>query len=127
MRSLRPFPWSIRSEVCSQSMSPSRRRAASPEEMARLDRIGSQGLLLHHEILKKVFESMQPAVDRRRSKVGLVLLLHEGVDIAPGHGIGVLVKRREKEPQISAIILNSMGRIVTPVQIRTEVADGEGF
>src|SRR5262249_5513340 len=101
-------------------------RSSTPEEMGRLDWIDRQGVALHHEILKKVFDRMQTAVDRRRSEVDLALLLDEGVDIAPGHCTGVLGERREKQAQVPAIILDGVGRIVPPVEVRTEVVNGSG-
>jgi hypothetical protein len=97
-----------------------RERSALPQEMARLDRIDRQPLPLHHEILKKVFEGMEPSVDGRRGQLGLVLLLDEVLKVTPGHRTQCLVERREKPAQIPPIILDGVRRIVARAQVRTE-------
>jgi hypothetical protein len=88
--------------------------------MARLDRIDRQHLPLHHEIVKKVFEGIEPSVDGRRGQLGRVLLLDEVFKVAPGHRTQCLGERREKPAQIPPIILDGVRRIVARVQVRTE-------
>src|SRR5439155_12548387 len=104
-----------------------RQWAAPPEEMGRLDRIDGEGLLLHHEVFKEMFEGIQPPVDRGRGELRLALLLDERLDVPPGHGTGRFVERRKKQAEIPAIILDGVRRIVPGVQIPTEVGDSGGF
>src|SRR5262249_31704748 len=80
-----------------------------------------------HEILKKVFERLEPSVDRGRREVGLVLLLDEVLNVLPGHRRQYLVEWREKQAQIPSIILDRVRRIVPRVQIRTEELHLKGF
>ena len=86
--------------------------------MAGLDGIGRQRLTLHHQIVEKVFEGMEPAVDRGGGQLGLVLLLTEVLNVTPGHRLQGLLERREKQAQIPPIILDRVRRIVPRVQIR---------
>src|SRR5207302_1233953 len=104
-----------------------RQRATLPQEMAGLDGIGRQRLTLHHQIVEKVFEGMEPAVDRGGGQLGLVLLLNEVLNVTPGHRPQGLMERREKQAQIPSIILNRVRRIVPRVQIRTEELHLKGF
>ena len=70
---------------------------AASQEMTRLHRIARQGLLLHDQVLKKVFDRIQTAVDRGRGEVGRMLLLDEGIDLAPRHCTEVLGEWRKKQ------------------------------
>src|SRR6266849_4006792 len=79
-----------------------RQRATPPQEMARLNGIDGQGVVLTHQIVKKVFEGMQPPVDRGRGQLGLVLLRDEGINVAPRHLAWFLGKRRKKHAEIPA-------------------------
>src|SRR5438128_523403 len=107
-----------RSDLCLRQLL--RERSALPQEMAWLDWIGRQRLSLHHEVLKKVFDGMEPSVDRGRSQVGLVLLLNEVLKVTPGHRTQCLGERREKQAEIPPIILDGVRRIVARMQVRTE-------
>jgi len=104
-----------------------RQRTALPQEMTRLDGIGHQRLTLHHQIVEKVFEGMEPAVDRGSGQLGLVLLLNEMLNVTPGHRPQGLLERCEKQAQIPAIILDRVRRIVPRAQIRTEELHLKGF
>ena len=55
-----------------------------------------------------MFEGIEPAIDGGGGQVGVVLLLDEGIDIAPGHRPRVLGERRKKQTEISTIVLDSM-------------------
>src|SRR5215813_11597041 len=79
------------------------------------------------QIVEKVFEGMEPAVDRGGGQLGLVLLLNEVLNVTPGHRPQGLLERREKQAQIPPIILNRVRRIVPRVQIRTEELHLKGF
>jgi hypothetical protein len=95
--------------------------------MARLDWVDRQRPALPHQRLKAVFEGIEPPVDRRGGKLGLGLLLDERINVTPGHLPQLLGKWREKAPQIPAIILDGMRRIVARAQMQTEVVDGNWF
>src|SRR5713101_9544243 len=50
----------------------------------------------------KVFEGMEPSVDRGRGQLGLVLVVDEGINVTPRHLARFLGERREKPAQIPA-------------------------
>jgi len=104
-----------RSDLCLRQLL--RERAALPQEMAWLDRIGRQRLSLHHEVLKKVFDGMEPSVDGGRGELGLVLLLDEVLKVTPGHRTQGLGERRKKQAEIPPIILDGVRRIVARTQV----------
>src|SRR3954447_2453350 len=70
---------------------------------------------------------MEPAVDRGRGQLGLVLPLNEMLNVTPGYRPQGFLERREKQAQIASIILDRVRRIVPRVQIRTEELHLKGF
>jgi hypothetical protein len=83
-------------------------RATSAQEMTGFDRVAREAVFLHHEVLKKMFEGMEPPVNRRWGEVRLALLLDKALDVPPGHRTGRFVERRKKQTEIAAIILDGM-------------------
>ena len=72
--------------------------------MARFDWVACEAVLLHHEVLEEMFESIEPPVDRGHSEVRLALPLDKVLDVSPGDRTGGFSERGEKQAQIPAII-----------------------
>lgn len=104
-----------------------RQRATPPQDMARLDGIDRQGVVLTHERVKKVCEGLPPPGDRGRGQLGGVLVVEDGLNIPPRHLARFLGARRAKHAQIPAIMLDRVGRIGPRAPRRTAVADGNRF
>jgi hypothetical protein len=74
-----------------------------------------------------MLEGIEPPVNGGRRQLRLALLLDKGRDVPPRDRTEGFVKRREKQTQIPAIILDGMRRIVPQPQVRTELIDGAEF
>src|SRR5215831_1201988 len=96
-------------------------RAPPTQEMTWFDRIAREAAVLHHQILKKMFEGVEPPVNGGDGELRLALLLDERLDVPPRHPPGFLGERRKKQAQIPAIVFNGMRRVVPQAQVRTEL------
>src|SRR2546422_885314 len=74
-----------------------------------------------------MLEGIEAPIDRRGRPLDLALLLDKMRHITPRDGARVLGYECEKQAQIAAIIVDSMGRIVPPAEVGTEVGNGDGF
>ena len=96
-------------------------RATSAQEMTGFHGVAREAVVLHHEVLKKMFEGIEPPINRRWGEVRLALLPDKARNIPPGHRTGRFVEGRKKQPEIAAIIVDGMWGIVPHTQGRTEL------
>src|SRR5688572_10603186 len=97
--------------------------APAPDEMARLDGIAPDELLVQTKV-KKMLQRIQASVDGRPRAAVLMLPLHKLVDFAKGHlgqGPGGLAK---EEAQIEGITRDGVRRELPALQVRPKLVDG---
>src|SRR5262249_14758056 len=91
--------------------------------MARFDRIPADDLPLDEEV-EKMFQGIQPSIDRRRGQSLVVLPIDKPINISKRDAVKGLVAVGKEEPKVSGITVERIRGVVTSPEMRSKVLDG---